>query len=60
MTAIQYDNEKEAHEIGAYGTTFFERSSFLYKTKTKCEGYYIRKSNWLTLLCTNITLGEEL
>jgi hypothetical protein len=54
MTAISYDNEKEAHEIGAYGTTFFERSSFLYKTKTHCEGYFIRKSNWFTILYTNM------
>lgn len=54
MTAISYDNEKEAHEIGAYGTTFFERSSFLYKTKTLCKGYFIRKSNWFMLLCSNI------
>lgn len=48
--AISYNNEKEAHEIGAYETTFSERSSFLVKTKTQCEGYFIRKANWFMLL----------
>jgi len=36
--------------IGAYGATFNKRAIFIYKTKTVCEGYFIRKSNWLTIV----------
>lgn len=29
--------------IGAYGATFNKRALFMYKTKTQCEGFFIRK-----------------
>lgn len=32
--------------IGAYGATFNKRALFIYKTKTQCEGFFIRKRNW--------------
>ena len=36
--------------IGAYGATFNKRAIFIYKTKTVCNGYFIRKSNWLEII----------
>ena len=33
--------------IGAYGATFDKRALFIYKTVTGCEGFFIRKKNWL-------------
>lgn len=36
--------------IGAYGVSFNERSMFAYKTSEKCHGYFIRKSNWLSII----------
>jgi hypothetical protein len=36
--------------IGAYGATFNKRAIFIYKTKTLCSGYFIRKSNWLSII----------
>jgi hypothetical protein len=32
--------------IGAYGATFNKRALFIYRTKTQCEGFFIRKRNW--------------
>lgn len=37
-------------EIGAYGITFSKLSSFIYKTSQACDGYFIRKQNWLDAL----------
>ena len=36
--------------IGAYNCTFSERSLFVYKCRTDCQGYYIRKNVWKQLL----------
>ena len=36
--------------IGAYGATFNKRAIFIYKTKTICTGYFIRKSKWLSII----------
>lgn len=33
--------------IGAYGVTFNKRALFIYKTYTICQGYFIRKSQWM-------------
>lgn len=35
---------------GAYNCTFNERSLFVYRCKTNCKGYYIRKNVWKQLL----------
>ena len=32
--------------IGAYGITFNRRAAFIYKTYTKIQGFFMRKSNW--------------
>lgn len=34
-------------DIGAYGMTFKKRSEFIYKAKSDCEGYFIRRKNWI-------------
>jgi hypothetical protein len=36
--------------IGGYGATFNKRAIFIYKTQTLCNGYFIRKSNWLKII----------
>ena len=36
--------------IGAYNCTFNQRSLFIYKCKTRCQGYYLRKNLWKDLL----------
>ena len=36
--------------IGAYNCTFNERSLFVYRCRTDCQGYYIRKNVWKQLL----------
>ena len=45
---IRYKNDKnlKANIIGAYGATFNARSNFVYRTYTKCQGYYIRRTKW--------------
>lgn len=35
--------------IGAYGVTFNKRALYIYKTVTTCQGYFIRKKNWLDI-----------
>ena len=36
--------------IGAFGVTFKQRSQFVYKASTQCNGFYIRKNNWHKLM----------
>ena len=47
---IRYKNQQQANIIGAYGVTFNKRSKFIYKTATYCEGFFVRKTNWKTLI----------
>ena len=44
---------KNTIPIGAYPITFDQRSLFIYKTVTNCEGYFIRKNNWKEIMATN-------
>ena len=37
---------KEDFVIADHGCTFNTKSSFIYKTHTICEGFFIRKANW--------------
>lgn len=39
--------QKKAIIIGDHGCTFNNKSSFIYKTHTQCEGFSIRKNFWL-------------
>ena len=36
--------------FGGYNCTFNTRSIFIYRCKTDCEGYFIRKDRWLELI----------
>lgn len=36
--------------IGGYGITFKQRSNFIYKAATRCEGFFIRRENWHNIL----------
>lgn len=38
---------KNSNVIGAYGVTFNVRALFLYQTFSICEGFSIRKQNWV-------------
>ena len=40
----------EKNVIGAYGVTFNKRALFIYKTYTECEGFFIRKKEWLKII----------
>ena len=33
--------------VGAYNCTFNKRTMFLYRCRSECKGYFIRKINWL-------------
>ena len=35
--------------IGAYQVTFNKRALFICKTITQCQGYFIRKQNWVKI-----------
>ena len=41
---LQY-NSGEA--IGDYGCTYNKTSRFIYLSKTLCEGFQVRRKNWL-------------
>jgi hypothetical protein len=46
-----YQKEVHTHNpIGAYGATFNKRAIFIYKTNTVCDGYFIRKRNWMQVI----------
>ena len=36
--------------IGAYNVSYNKRSMFAYKTYERCQGYFVRKSNWLRIM----------
>jgi CRP-like cAMP-binding protein len=42
--------------MGAYNCTFNKRAIFIYRCKTDCEGYFIRKENWVNL----VTMDPEI
>ena len=39
--------------IGAYGVSFNKTSKFVYKTATRCEGFFIRKRYWHKVMRDN-------
>ena len=44
--------------IGAYNCTFNERSLFVYRCRTNCKGYYIRKNAWKLLIDSFPTIRD--
>jgi hypothetical protein len=46
-------------DIGAYGVTFGIRSHYIWKTSAKCEGYIIRKENWLNIVTPGSNLDKD-
>lgn len=44
---IRYRNKCE---IAAFGVTFNNRSQYIYKAVTYCNGFFIRKEKWLEIL----------
>lgn len=47
-------------ELGAYECLFNKQSSFLYKTLTDCEGYFIRKKTWHKIYQDHEEVGDAL
>lgn len=45
--ALRFESK---YVLGAYNCAFNERSMFIYKCKTECSGYYLRKNTWKNLL----------
>ena len=46
---LRYEN---SNPLGAYNVTFDERSEYIYKTHTDCDGFFIRRNKWKVLLST--------
>jgi len=44
---LRYNNKVV---IGAYNCTFNTRAVFIYRCKSNCEGYFIRKEKWVDLI----------
>ena len=40
---LRYGN---SNPIGAFGVTFDVVSEYIYKCRTDCRGYFIRRNNW--------------
>ena len=36
--------------IGAHGCSYNNNSRFIYKTASYCEGFFIRKKNWVNVM----------
>lgn len=54
---IQYKN---CNVIGAYNCFFHKRSEFIFTTVSTCEGFSIRKSNWMNIINNNPLIVDEL
>jgi hypothetical protein len=39
--------------IGGYGVSFKKRARYIYKTASRCSGYFIRKKNWHEVMDKN-------
>jgi hypothetical protein len=46
--------------IGDYYLSFNKRSEYVYKTKTDCYGFSIRKKNWKSVIQDNPNIADEL
>ena len=46
--------------IGDYGCTMNKTSRFIYKTVTKCDGFFIRKCHWTQVLKNNSFIARAL
>jgi hypothetical protein len=46
--------------IGDYNVTYQKASRFIYKTRSVCEGYEIRRKNWDSILNANDFIGNAL
>jgi hypothetical protein len=46
--------------IGSYQCIFNSRSKFIYMCKTRCEGYSIRKHDWIDIIKTDPEIFETI
>lgn len=46
---LTFNSVSRCHTIGAYGCMTNRRALFVFKTHTRCEGFIIRKSNWISI-----------
>lgn len=44
--------------VGAYNCTYNKRTMFLYRCRSECKGYFIRKENWLEAISLNKEIGD--
>jgi hypothetical protein len=51
---------KNSNVIGAYNVFMSKRSEFKYSTVGVCEGFSIRKSNWIKIINENTFISDEL
>jgi CRP-like cAMP-binding protein len=46
--------------IGAFNCTFYQRSNYIWKCLTPCEGFFIYKSDWIEIINSSDQLGRQL
>ena len=46
--------------IGDYNITYKKASRFIYRTRSHCEGYQIRRKNWNSILEHNDFIGNAM
>ena len=46
--------------IGDYGCTFNKSSRFIYRCASFCDGFYIRKKNWITVMSSHTFVSKNL
>jgi len=50
---------KNSNLIGAYNVTFGKRSQYIYKTKTICNGWFIRRIKWIKIINDHEMVSDE-
>lgn len=46
--------------IGGFNCTFYQRSNYIWKCQTECEGYFIYKKEWLRILDESPDISKTL
>lgn len=46
--------------VGGFNCTFYQRSNYIWKCKTDCEGWFLFKQEWINLLEQGEDIGKML
>jgi len=53
---VRYQN---SNLIGAFNCTFHKKSQFIYKTFSRCTGWFIRKTRWIEMIYAHEAVSDE-